>query len=97
MRELYIFICAWAVHYKLRFVQWHNKTFGKISFAKAQQAADAIRKLRPGKKMFIILLAGEYVTIGKKEFKELWKRNPKMKEFTIQEWQHKIYEHTGTS
>lgn len=97
MRELYKFICAWAVHFKIKFVQWHNNKFGKISFTKAQKAADALRKLYPGKKMFIILLRGEYVAIGKKEFKQMWKCNPKMKEYTIQEWQYKIYEHTGTS
>ena len=90
MKEIYNLICAWLVH-------WHNKYFGKLSFAAAKKACAALQKQVPGKKMFIILLKGEYIAIGKKEFKTLWKQNPKMKEFTIQEWQYKIYEHTGTS
>lgn len=97
MSEIYKLVCAWVAHFKIKFVQWHNKKFGDISFAKAKKAADAVRKLYPGKKMFIILLRGEYVAIGKKEFKTMWRQNPAMKEFTIQEWQYKIYEHTGIS
>ena len=47
---------------------------------------------KSNKKMFVVLINGEYVAISKMEFKILWQRTPAMKKLTIQEWQYRIYE-----
>ena len=50
-----------------------------------------------GKKVWIILLHGEFLAIPKQEFKIMWQRNPKMKCKTIAQWQKTVYEYEQQS
>ena len=79
-----------------RFIIWFNNYFGKKSWEAALAKAKKINTLT-GKKMYVILLNGEYVAVPKQEFKIMWQRNPAMKQKTLADWQKHIYEYCPES
>lgn len=82
------------------FSRWLINKINSFLMNKSWRAALATAKKiseSTNKKVWIILLHGEFVAIPKQDFKIMWQRNPKMKCKTIAEWQKTVYEYEQKS
>lgn len=76
---------------KQRIIDAFNNYFGAKSFEAAVKKAAKINQ-ETGKKMFVVLVGGDFAAISKQDFKRVWKSNPNMKIKKIDRWEKGLYE-----
>jgi hypothetical protein len=76
------------------FKNWWDRIIDRINnyLLKKSFKAAQVQCRKRNKKMWIVLVNGEYVAMSKQEFKIIWKNTPAMKWLTIQQWQERVYE-----
>lgn len=84
-------IITWWLINRIKAINLINRHLLKKSFAAAKAAAKKEYEAT-GKKMWVVLVNGDFEAIPKKDFKEVWNRTPGMKFRSIAEWKKRVYE-----